>query len=143
MRGVWVAGTIRTEGTVNSNEFKKQRAEERKKKFLEKKMHGQFTKEMSDSVEKEKSWYWLSRGDLKVETEALLCAAQEQALRKNYIKHNIDKSIDSPLCRMCGKCGESVNILIVGVRNLPRKSTREDTIMLLRRPIGICVRDMK
>ena len=71
-------------------------------------MHGQFSKEIPEKVDKEKSWYWISRGDVKVETEALLCAAQEQALRTNYIKHHIEKSIDSPLCRMCGKLGESV-----------------------------------
>ena len=106
LRGVLVAGKITTEGTVNSNDLKKQRAEERKKTFLEKKMHGQFSKEIPDSIDKEKSWYWLSKGDVKVETEAVLCATQEQALRINYIKHHIDKSIDSPLCRMCGKCGE-------------------------------------
>ena len=121
MRGVWVAGTIKTEGTINSNELKRQRAEERKKKFLEKKMHGQFNKEISDSIDKEKSWYWLSRSDVKVETEALLCTAQEQALRTNYIKHNIDKSIDSPLCRMCGKCGESVQHIVSGCEKLAQK----------------------
>ena len=121
MRGVRVAGTIRTEGTVNSDEFKKQRAEELKEKFLEKKMQGQFNKEISDSIDKEKSMYWLSRGDLKVETEALLCAAQEQALRTNYIKHNIHKSIDSPLCRMCGKCGESVQHIASGCEKLTQK----------------------
>ena len=48
-------------------------------------------------------------GDLKVETEALVFAAQEQALRTNYIKFNIDKSLESPLCRMCGQKGETVN----------------------------------
>ena len=57
LRGVWVAETIKTEGTVNSNELKMQRAEERKKKFMEKKRYGQFSKEISDSVDKEKSWY--------------------------------------------------------------------------------------
>ena len=59
-------------------------------------MHGQFSKEIPENVDKERSWYWLSRGDVKVETEALLCAAQEQKLITNYIKHHIDKSIDSP-----------------------------------------------
>ena len=36
-------------------------------------------------------------------TEALLCAAQEQAIRTNYIIHHIDKSNDNPLVRLCGK----------------------------------------
>ena len=46
----------------------------------------------------------------------------------------------------CAECVESVenvcNIYLVGVKNVPRKNTREDTIMLLKRFIGICVRDM-
>ena len=62
-----------------------------------------------------------SRGDVKVETGALLCAAQEQALRTNYIKHHIDKSIDSPRCRMCGKFGESVQHIVSGCEKLAQK----------------------
>ena len=42
-------------------------------------------------------WEWTTKGDLKVETEALIFAAQEQALRTNYVKINIDMSVDSPL----------------------------------------------
>ena len=44
-------------------------------------------------------------GDLKKGTEALIMAAQEQAIRTNYVKHHIDKSRDSPSCRMCGEKG--------------------------------------
>ena len=36
-------------------------------------------------------------------TEALLCAAQEQAIRTNYVKHYIDKTSESPLCRVVTK----------------------------------------
>ena len=43
-----------------------------------------------------------------METKALICAAQEQALRTNHVKFNIDKNGESPLCRMCGKKGGSV-----------------------------------
>ena len=53
-------------------------------------MHGQFIRETTEKVDKEKTWQWLSRGDLKVETEALLSAAQEQAIRTNYMKFHID-----------------------------------------------------
>ena len=110
LRGVCEAGTIKTDGTVNTKDFKKQKAEERKENFLEKKMHGKFSREMPEKVDKEKSWYWLSRGDVKVETEALLCAAQEQAIRTNYIKHHIDKSIDSPIAKCVGSVEKVCNI---------------------------------
>ena len=43
-------------------------------------MHGQFLREMGEAVDKRETWRWLRKVDLKVETEALICAAQEQAL---------------------------------------------------------------
>ena len=50
-----------------------------------------------------------------------MCAAQEQAIRTNYIKHHIDKSIDSPLCRMCGKRIESVQHIVSECEKLAQK----------------------
>ena len=44
-------------------------------------------------------------------TEALICRAQEQALRINCIKFHINKNVESPMCRMYGEKGESVNHL--------------------------------
>ena len=67
-------------------EFKKQKAKELKEKWSEKQMQGQFIRETMDKVDEEKTWQWLSRGDSKVGTEVLLCAAQEQAIRTNYMK---------------------------------------------------------
>ena len=93
--------------TITSVEFKKQKAKELKEKWSEKRMYGQFIRETTEKVDKEKTWQWLSRGDLKVGTEAL-CAAQEQAIRTNYMKYHIDKTCESPLCRLSGKKGESV-----------------------------------
>ena len=47
-------------------------------------------------------------GDLKKETEDLIMAGQDQVLRTNVIKANIEHKRVSALCRMCGKCQESV-----------------------------------
>ena len=71
IRGVAVAETVNTEDTATSGEFKKNR----KHKNL---------------------WQWLSKGDLKIGTEVLLCTVQEQAIRTNYVKHHIDKTSESP-----------------------------------------------
>ena len=106
--GVATAGTIRTEGIITSGEFKKQREQGLKKKWNEKRMHGQCVREMPEKVDKNKTWQWLSRSDLKISTEALLCAAQEQAIRTNYVKYHIDRTSESPLCRLYGKRGKSV-----------------------------------
>ena len=63
----------------------------------------EFVRGMPETTNKKETWYWLRKADLKVETEAMLYAAQEQAIRKKYVKHKIDKTAQSPLCRMCDK----------------------------------------
>ena len=130
VRGVAAAGIINTEDVVRSEEFKKQKAQELKQSWSEKKMHGQFIRELPGEVDKDRTWQWLSTSDLKIGTEALLCAAQEQAIRTNYVKYQIDKTSDSPLCRLCGKKGESVQHLISGCEKLAQKEykRRHDTV---------------
>ena len=66
----------------------------------------------------------VTRGNLKVGTEALLCAAQEQAVRTNYMKYHIDKTSESPQCRLCGKKGESVQHVISGCEKLAQKGCK-------------------
>ena len=59
-------------------------------------MHGQFVREMPEKVDKDKTSQWLSKSDLKIGTEALLCTAQAQAIRTIHLKHHIDKTSESP-----------------------------------------------
>ena len=53
---------------------------------------------MPETVDRNKTWEWTGKSELKVETEPLIFAAQEQALRTNYVKFDIYRSVDSPLC---------------------------------------------
>ena len=65
IRGVLAAETINTRETITSIEFKKKKAKELKEKWSEKRMHGQFIRETTEKVDKEKTWQWLSRGLFK------------------------------------------------------------------------------
>ena len=142
IRGVLGAETINTRETITSIEFNKQKAKELKEKWSEKRMHGQLIRETMEKVDQEKMWQWLSRRGLKVETEVLLCAAQEQAIRTNYMKYYIDKTGESPLGRLCGKKGENVQHMTSGCEKLAQKNTKDDTTMLQRKLIGIFVKRM-
>ena len=64
---------------------------------------------------------WIKNGFLKKETEGMLFAAQEQALRTNAIKAKIDKQPVSPKCRFCGKTSETVMHLVSGCSKLAQK----------------------
>ena len=66
-------------------------------------------------------WTWLKKADLKSSTEALIWAAQEQALGTNYANFNVDKSVESPLYIMCHKRGEGVAHVISECSKLEQK----------------------
>ena len=97
--------------SMKPNEFKKLKQKERINTWKDKAMHGQYLREM-EGKDKANTWRWLQKSDLKGPTEALIFSAQEQALRTNYTKFNIDKTIDSPFCRMCGNKNETVSHII-------------------------------
>ena len=81
---------------------------EKKDIWKNKRMYGQFVREMPKRKDEKETWCWLRKADLKVETEAMLCAVQEQETPTNYVKHKIDKTA---LCRMCDKKSETVSLL--------------------------------
>ena len=75
-------------------------------------MHGQYIRNMDESIDKDKTWGWLKNGDLKACTEALICAAKDKASRTNYMKHHIDNTLETPLCRLCGEKGQTINHIV-------------------------------
>ena len=95
--------------------FRGDRAEkqERYQALSEKVNHGQFERQTTET-RSEESWMWLQRGTLKRETESLIRAAQEQALRTNYWRVKIEKDGTSPgpLCRMCKQADETVSHIV-------------------------------
>ena len=121
IEGVRKSGIVDFENSVRKDIFKRERKETLKRNWREKQMYGQFLRDMPDDVDQENSWMWLLQSGLKASTEALICAAQEQAIRSNSIKYSIDRTTDSPLCRMCGVKVESVRHIISGCEKLAQK----------------------
>jgi len=76
-------------------------------------------------VAEEESWRWLRNGYLKKETEGLILAAQEQALRTNSIKHSIDKTSETSLCRLYGESTETVRHIVSGRKKLAQNEYRQ------------------
>ena len=109
--------------------LKKQQKEERHAKWQDKQLHGKFLRD-TEEVRGKDSWRWNKKGFLKKETEGLIFAAQDQALRTNWIKKHIDKRDVSEKCRMCGVRDESVDHLIAECEKLAQKQykPRHDNI---------------
>ena len=69
-------------------------------------------KRLINSISHQKTWTWLRKGNLKRETESLLVAAQDKAIRTNHIKTRIDKTQQNSKCRLCGERNETINHII-------------------------------
>ena len=74
---------------------------------------------------KVKKWEWLRKGGLKRDTKSLLCAAQEQAIRTNLVKYSIEKTSETPHCKICNENVESVTHIISACPNLARNQYRK------------------
>ena len=87
---------------VDKSETPKRYKEKMKRKRTEdwsgKQLHGQFMRETEDLSGV--SWNWIRTGELK-ETERLIFAVQDQALRTNAVKARIENQNVSSNCRMC------------------------------------------
>ena len=60
-----------------------------KQKWESKQLYGRF-KRLINNISHKKTWTWLRKGNFKRETESLLRAAQNNAIRTNHIKARID-----------------------------------------------------
>ena len=76
---------------------------------------------MLETTDEKETRNWLRKADLKVETEAILCAVQEQAIQTNLVKHKIDKTAQSPPCRMCDKKNETISHIVSKCEKLAQK----------------------
>ena len=92
----FVAGEKRLSEVEDPDVFKRLLKEEKKSQWLEKPLHGRFLKD-KEKVSTERTWQWLKGVDIKKKTEAMVCAAQEQAIRVNLIK----SILTAPMYQQC------------------------------------------
>ena len=100
----------------------------RKQKWEGKQLHGRFKRLINISLDK--TWTWLRKGNFKKETESLLIAAQDNAVRTNHIKSRIDKTQQKSKYRLCGDRDETINHIISEWSKLAQKEykTRHDWV---------------
>ena len=96
---VRISNTLPSENSTQPKEFKQKYNEERINNWGGKAMYGQYVRQIEDK-DNSNTWKWLRKSNSKGCTETLICSAQEQALRTNYVKFHIDKTGESSQCRM-------------------------------------------
>lgn len=94
---------------------------ELKQKWLTKAMHGQFAR-LTDkqTTDSSATYAWLVGGRVKGETEALISAAQDQALRTKYHEVKILKTGQDSKCRICKIHDETIYHVASGCPELAK-----------------------
>ena len=77
-----------------------------------------------EDKDKNNTWRWMKKCNLKGCIEALKYSTQEQSIRTNYNKCNIDKTGESPLCRMCGIRNETISHIVSEYAKLAQEYKR-------------------
>ena len=104
-------GLIITIRNVTNNTINERMTTTRNQKWELKQIYGHF-KRLINSISHQKTRTWLRKGNFTRETESLLIAAQDNAIRTNHIKARIDKTQQNSKCRLCGDRVEKINHII-------------------------------
>jgi hypothetical protein len=84
-----------------------------KKNWKNKAMHGQYIRNIdSQHISEEDTFLWLTKGDLKAETESEIMAAQDQALKTKYFATKILNTETDSKCRLCHQFDETIDHII-------------------------------
>ena len=84
-----------------------------KKKWKNKVMHGQYVRNMDRQlISEEDTFLWVSKGDLKAETESEIVAAQDQVLDTKYYATKILHTETDSKCRLCQQLDKRIDHII-------------------------------
>ena len=114
-------GGLITATRSNTDDTRPNRTEiTRKQKWEEKQLHRRF-KRLTSEIAHKKTWTWIRKENLKRETESLLIAVQNNAIKNNHIKSRIDKMQQNSKCRLCDDKDETINHIISECSKLVEK----------------------
>jgi hypothetical protein len=88
-------------------------AESLKEKWENKVMHGQYNRSIDKQlISEEDTFLWLSKGDLKAETESEIVVAQDQTLQTKYHATKILQTEKYSKCRLCHQFEVTVDSIV-------------------------------
>ena len=76
--------------TLTQKQLKELKELERAEGWKNKPLHDQFLRQ-TEEIRDDATWAWLRKGALKKETEGMIIAAHDQALRTKAIKAKVEK----------------------------------------------------
>jgi hypothetical protein len=98
--------------------WKKTTKQELAHTWRQKPLHGQYVRQADEISTKQSTYKWLKEAGLKAETEALITAAQDQALNTKAHKTKIMNISNDSKCRLCKSMDETTEHILSGCQVL-------------------------
>ena len=96
-----------------TNEMKATQACQLVDSLMKKPIHKTYIQtSMSEDIDREGTFAWLSDGRFRAETEALVIAAQDGVIMTNRYKHTVLKLSTTSICRVCREEEESIGHIL-------------------------------
>ena len=77
LRKVGDSNVVNISEAVDPKEYKVNEAKQTENEWKQKRMHGQYVRE-KEGIDRDRTWRWIAKGDLKGCTEALICSARNK-----------------------------------------------------------------
>ena len=103
-------------------------------------MHGQYIRNIDRQlIIEEDTFLWLSKGDLKAETESETVAAQDQALQTKYYATKMLNTETDSKCRLCQQLDETTDHIISACSMLAKEQyIKKDMTVCAQLHFNIC-----
>jgi hypothetical protein len=109
-----------------------------KKNWENKAMHGRCIRNIDGQlISEEDTFLWLTKGDLKAETESEIVEAQDQALRKKYYATKILNTETDSKCRFCHQFDETIDNIISACPILAKEKYIKNMIEWVHKQTGV------
>ena len=109
---------VYTKPECGVQEWKIQQADKKVQGWKEKILHGQFPRQVDETTTEECAYKWMRKSGLKVETESLIVAAQDQALNTKCHKAKILHVTQDSKCRLCKEQDETVTHILSAFKKI-------------------------
>ena len=132
-------GTATSKAKMLKDKYKADYQESIKTSWKEKAMHGKFPTYLEKgSIDKEQSFQWMKHNGLKKETEGLIVAAQDQALKTRYYTKHVMQQGDTDVCRMCHQQPKTVEHIMTGCTAMAADQYLQRHKVAAELHLGIC-----
>ena len=106
-----------------------------KQKWKNKVIHGQYVRNIDRQlISEEDTFLWLSKGEIKAETESEIVTAQDQALQTKYYATKILSTETDSKCRLCQQFDETLDHILSACPILAKELTYLLTYSMVQSP---------